>query len=92
MKTTEKSTTKLCVGQRSIFVDDQYKNLADTLLEKAQELQQEYWVLAEKMKNTAYPIFMEQMQDAQRLGKLAQAILELQNVNGTLRHITGILR
>jgi len=87
-----KTPSKILVGEKSVFVDGQYDALADQLLNKAQELQKEYWELHKKMEATGYPTFMCQMEDAKRLGKLAEAILQLQQVNGTLRHVTCILR
>ena len=81
--------TKSNIIGSAIFSDNQFHALADELLKKAQALNTQYWELHEQMSQTKYSTFMEQMQDAQRLGKFAQAINELQQVNGTLRHITG---
>ncbi|TXH43382.1 MAG: hypothetical protein E6Q97_34210 [Desulfurellales bacterium] len=74
-----------------IFKDKQYHDEADQILDLAKELNKQYWSLSKKMAETSYSTFMCQMEDAQRLGKLAEAIRQLQAVNGTLRHVTCII-
>lgn len=78
----------MSIMSSKVFTEKQFHQTADMLLDLSKKLQEEYWELSKKLETSSYVTFIEQMEDAQRLGKLAQAIREIQGANGTLRHVT----
>ena len=70
--------------------DSPFEGIADAILQTKKTLESKYWELHEETSKAAYVSSQEAMEDAQRLGQLAQAIALLSSAQAKLRCINSV--